>query len=486
MNRSEKAKTAAAPARRNVPHRICVFLKETFLTLRFAEGALLCCGIYVLGDLVWWGAKSFLYVFGASTLFSSFIYLFPVCAAFPYALRYRENRKNHLDYMILQRCSVSRYLNTLFVRTAVSGFAVMAAGTLLFLGLIPVCFPHAVLSYELEEIGGLIMPFLETVAQAENWFAYFGFYTLLIGISGVFWGVLALTVSAWVDNTYAIYIFPILFLYAMDYAAPNLHLYSLSGQMFAMYYYVSQGYVYTSRYGAVLNAWGTFACAMSNAKILLACFVGYILLISDVPYFSAANIYEVVRSKRWTIMPVRVIALLKVTLLYFAVLFVLFCILGGCTDFNPNVWDRIHYSYAHGQYIEDLYMDVPGNVIANYTPFSAFAVNLCLLLLVFTSMGLLLLFAAMLLPAKKVLLVSLCAWGGFDMAIDEMGFGYKMYLYSPLSYTRLNIIDAHHTNLYYPSKGRIVAAALFICAAVTAGCLLFPVERRLGYLNKKE
>ena len=52
MNRSEKAKTAAASARRNVPHRICVFLKETFLTLRFAEGALLCCGIYVLGDLV--------------------------------------------------------------------------------------------------------------------------------------------------------------------------------------------------------------------------------------------------------------------------------------------------------------------------------------------------------------------------------------------------------------------------------------------------
>ena len=141
------------------------------------------------------------------------------------------------NYMILQRCSVFRYLNTLFVRTAVSGFAVMAVGTLLFLGLIPVCFPHAVLSYELEEIGGLIMPFLETVAQAENWFAYFGFYTLLIGISGVFWGVLALTVSAWVDNTYAIYIFPILFLFAMDYVAPHLHLYSLSGQMFAMYYY---------------------------------------------------------------------------------------------------------------------------------------------------------------------------------------------------------------------------------------------------------
>ena len=38
MIRSENAKTAAASARRNVPHRICVFLKETFLTLRFADG----------------------------------------------------------------------------------------------------------------------------------------------------------------------------------------------------------------------------------------------------------------------------------------------------------------------------------------------------------------------------------------------------------------------------------------------------------------
>ena len=47
-------------------------------------------------------------------------------------------------------------------------------------------------------------------------------------------------------------------------------------------------------------------------------------------------------------------------------------------------------------------MNVPGNVIANYTPFSAFAVNLCLLLLVFTKHGpLLLLFAALLLPAKR-------------------------------------------------------------------------------------
>ena len=87
---------------------------------------------------------------------------------------------------------------------------------------------------------------------------------------------------------------------------------------------------------------------------------------------------------------------------------------------------------------------------------------------------------------KKVLLVSLCAWGGFDMAIDEMGFGYKMYLYSPLSYTRLNIIDAHHTNLYYPSKDESLRPRFSFVLRSPPDACFSPVERRLGYLNKKE
>ena len=232
-----KGQTAAAPARQNVPYRICVFLKETFPTLRFAEGALLCCGIYVLGDLVWWGAKSFLYVFGASTLFSSFIYLFPVCAAFPTPPRYRENRKNHLDYMIFAAVlGFQVFEHPEFVRTAVSGFAVMAVGTLLFLGLIPVCFPHAVLSYELEEIGGLIMPFLETVAQAENWFAYLDFircssgFPALLGRSGP--DRLRMGGQHVCDLH-----FPILFFVRDGHAAPTFTCIRFQGNCFAMYYY---------------------------------------------------------------------------------------------------------------------------------------------------------------------------------------------------------------------------------------------------------
>ena len=217
-------------------HRIFTFLKESLLTLRFLEGTMLCCGIYFLGVLVWWHHNSFLYVFGAATTFSSFTFLFPICAALPYALRYRENRKSHLDAMILQRCSVRRYLNTMFMRTAVSGFAAMALGTVLFICLIPVFFPNAVISYEMEE-GGIIIPYMRGIAKAGNWPAYFGFYVVLMGISGVFWSVLALTVSAWIDNIYAITIFPILFLTVMDYLARPVLLCTLTGIMIGDHYF---------------------------------------------------------------------------------------------------------------------------------------------------------------------------------------------------------------------------------------------------------
>lgn len=249
--------------------------------------------------------------------------------------------------------------------------------------------------------------------------------------------------------------------------------------------YLGQGYDFRSRFAIAFNAWGAFACAMSNARILLVCFAGYVLLLSDLPCFSSVNTYEVIRSSRRSLMPVRVLAILKLTVLYIAILFVLFSILGGCTDFDFNRWDKIHYSYAHGQIIDDLYMDVPAAVILNYTPLTAFMMSVTLLCLVFSSMGMLLLFGTMLFPAKKAVFTGVCVLAGLDMAIDDMGFGYRMYLYSPLSYARLSIIEAHDTNAYYPSKEQIVLVALLIFIAMAAGCVLFPVRRRLGYLNVK-
>lgn len=228
----------AAPHRHemHMKHRVYVFLRETLWTARFLFGAALCCGIYLLGALVWLHDDSFLYVFSASTWFSSFTPLFPICAALPYALTYRQYRKSRMDDYILQRCSAKKYLSTLFMRSAFSGFAVMSAGTLLFICAIPVLFPQAVISYEKEK-NGIILPYMLGIAQAGNWFAYFGFYGILMGIAGAFFSVLALTVSAWVDSIYAVYICPILFLYAMDNAFENFHVPPLSSLMLGDYYF---------------------------------------------------------------------------------------------------------------------------------------------------------------------------------------------------------------------------------------------------------
>ena len=218
--------------------KIGAWLKDIVFNRRFALGMALCWGIYMLGAMVWWMDDSLLYIFGAAELFNSFVFVFPICAVIPYALRFSENRKSHLDYMILQRCSAWQYINQTFIRTAISGFLVMAAGRSLFLLTMPCFFPNALLSYEIEN-SSIIMPYLDGIARQGNWIGYFSYYILSASIPGVFFSVLALTVSAWIDSVYAIFIAPILFLYAMDYAAERIGVYSLTGLMASWYFYDS-------------------------------------------------------------------------------------------------------------------------------------------------------------------------------------------------------------------------------------------------------
>ena len=249
--------------------------------------------------------------------------------------------------------------------------------------------------------------------------------------------------------------------------------------------FLSQGYVFRQDYGVSFNAWGMFASTMSNARALLVCFVGYILMLSDLPRFSSAAVYEVVRSKRRSLMAVRVLMILKLTLVFLLLLFFLLCLLGGCTDWRFDTWDKVHYTYAHGQSVGELYVAVPGEMVAEYTPITAFMTSMFLLFFVFSGLGMGLLFFTMLLNEKKIVFAVICALAGLDMAIDEMGLGYRMYIASPLSYTRLGIIGKHEMNAFYPSKERMLIATMLLFVTTMIGCLVFPVNRRLDRLSMK-
>lgn len=249
--------------------------------------------------------------------------------------------------------------------------------------------------------------------------------------------------------------------------------------------YLVQGYTVRKLFGVKLNAWGTFACTLSNAKVLWVCFTGYLLMLSDLPCFSAMHIYESVRSKGREITAVRIWMVLKMTLLYVSMLFFLFCLMSGSTDFSFNEWDRLHFSYSQGQLVDGIYLDAPPEIILDYTPIAAFGVCASLCLLVFACFGLCLLFLTMLLPMKKLILALCCAWGGFDMAIDEMGFGYRMYAFSPLSAIRLHILEAQASNMYYPSKIRILVAVIMLFAILLMSCVFFPINRRMNRLCRR-
>ena len=130
-------------------------------------------------------------------------------------------QKEPFDYMILQRCSVFRYLNTLFVRTAVSGFSRHGGGHA------PVSWPD---SRVFPSTPSFPMSWKRSAASScRSWklsprrktgLRTSDFYTLLIGISGVLGRSGPDRLRMGGQHVCDLH-FPILFLYAMDYAAPT-------------------------------------------------------------------------------------------------------------------------------------------------------------------------------------------------------------------------------------------------------------------------
>lgn len=239
--------------------KIYRWIRDGILQSSFLIGIAMSLGIYMLGALPWWNSESVLCIFGASTEFSSFTFLFPIVAAIPYALRYRINRKSHFDDMILQRCSIKYYMIDMIAKTAISGFFVMAIGTFVFAWFISFALPYTSLFNDVDS--GIIWPYMESIASKENWILYFGVYSLLSGISGIFWSLLSLCISAFIDNIYAIFIIPILFLYVMDYTLVRHHFYALSTLMFGLFYFESANEM-------ILIALGTFGIMSITVSIL--------------------------------------------------------------------------------------------------------------------------------------------------------------------------------------------------------------------------
>ena len=78
-----------------------------------------------------------------------------------------------------------------------------------------------------------------------------------------------------------------------------------------------------------------------------------------------------------------------------------------------------------------------------------------------------------------------CIWGGFDMAIDEMGLGYRWYAFSPLSFARLSILEESRENFFYPTTQRIIVTLLILIFIISISCILTPAYRSFEKLSKQ-
>lgn len=241
---------------------------------------------------------------------------------------------------------------------------------------------------------------------------------------------------------------------------------------------LADGYAAIGQYGVRLNLWGQFACVMSNEQVMLMCFAGYLMLLSDLPFWSRGSMYEAMRVTPMRATLVRIAAVLALTALYLIGLLAMVCLLGGCFDFSFHQWDKMSFSAARQQLGDAFVMIVPQEIVLDYTPWAAFSIAMRQIALVFTGMGCLLLFCLLAMPMKKAVFAAFALWGGLDIAVDWMGLGYRMYAFSPVSWARMTIVIGKAYNDYYPSWQWCTAGAAILCLAALLLLVCLPNKRQ--------
>ena len=208
----------------------CMFIdfKRAFLNHRFFLAVLFCAAIYLLGSVSERGATFVPYILDASMNYGAFDFLFPLVPVLPFASSLIEDRNSGFLKFVFQRVSIRQYLTSRFLTAALAGALANILGMLLFLLGISVFFPYAGFSGEASSVQYLYM---KNVIANRQWFLYFAFFSLLQGLSGIFWASAAFTVSTFVKSAQLLYLTVVLLNEALSrvmFALGQAHLSSLA------------------------------------------------------------------------------------------------------------------------------------------------------------------------------------------------------------------------------------------------------------------
>lgn len=207
----------------------------------------------------------------------------------------------------------------------------------------------------------------------------------------------------------------------------------------------------------------------SQMSLQFTFIIGFILIVCDLPLVNHETLLATIRSgnRDWA---KGVIA----TVGFVSLLYTLFIVGLSILFIMPSVeysgsWGKVLNTFANNVGISREYIKIfliSDRIIYGYTPIQAMLLSILLEILCFVFLGLIMLLTNVLLKKSKAgLYVALCfAFADFFVYND---IGDKAVRFSPISMTRLSILDSSHTS-YYPSG----QYALFV---LCTGCIILSI-----------
>lgn len=227
-----------------------------------------------------------------------------------------------------------------------------------------------------------------------------------------------------------------------------------------------------------VNAPGLFSAGFSDSWVLLACAAGAVALLSAIPFLYPCRAQELLRMGQARYTAARLCHIMLIALVYTCFLFLCTWLLSGASMRAVHRWGKMLNTIAVGNMplTLDIRLRIPLALTQNYTPIAAAGLAALLFFAVATGIGWLM-YALSVLAGRKWALTAGVASIVFDISIEEIGLGYRMYRYSPWSWVRLDLLLSD-SNPYVLGHDATLIAVFFMAAAGFALAMLAGTSRR--------
>ena len=220
------------------------------------------------------------------------------------------------------------------------------------------------------------------------------------------------------------------------------------------------------------NALGLFSVSFSNAWVLLASAAGATALLSSIPFVYPNYTQEVLREGQRRFVLIRLSHIMLISLIY--TLFLLICVwlLSGSTFNAIHRWGKVLNSIAAGNVPQqlDIRFQVPLPLTQYYSPIQAACIAGAFFFTVMASIGLIM-YSLSVFFGRNVAVVFASMLTVLDMTIDQIGFGYRAYRFSPWSWVRMDLF-ADSTNPYI-LRAEATAVVVILAFLVSLALALF-------------